>query len=123
MKLRNIVVMAALCLPAIAFPGIAGKYKFKGVSGQGAPYHGLATIIKAKDAYEARWVYPDGTFEVGTAVRHGDTLSFVFTSVNNGTYGDYGVISYTIEGKTFKGTYCYFASTSVGHEQMKKIKR
>lgn len=113
---------AFLLFPALAFSGIAGKYKFKGIDRNGDPYNGVATIVKAKGGvYEIRWVYPDGTFDVGTGVKKKDHISFVFANVVDTSFGAYGVIAYKIEDNTFKGLYTYFAETGIGHEKMKKI--
>lgn len=122
MKLRYGSLLALLLFPTLAFAGIAGKYKFKGESGSGVPYSGTATIVKAgKNVFEARWVYPDGSFDVGTAILKDDRLSFVFANVIGQELGDRGVITYEIKGHTLRGNYVYFARTSVGHEKMKKI--
>jgi hypothetical protein len=122
MKLRYASLLTLLLFPTLAFASIAGKYKFKGESGSGVPYSGIATIVKAgENVFEARWVYSDGSFDVGTAVLKDNNLSFVFANVIGQEFGDRGVISYEIKGHTLKGTYVYFAKTSVGHEKMKKI--
>ena len=124
MGFRNLILSASLLLPALAFSGIAGNYKFKGVDRSGKSYHGTATIVKAKGGvYNARWLYPDGSFEVGTGVEKDGRISFVFASVIERTFGRPGVILYKIDDHTLKGVYTFFAETGVGHEKMKKIER
>jgi hypothetical protein len=122
MKLRYVLLCTLFLFPTLAFSCIAGTYKFKGVSGGGDSYRGVATIVKAgKNVYNARWVYSDNSFDVGTGVLKGDRISFVFANVIGQAFGAYGVITYKIEDHAFKGRYVYFDSTSVGHEKMKKI--
>lgn len=123
MKLRHLSLFALLLFPALAFGSVTGKYKFKGKSGTGVPYSGIATIEKAgKNVFNARWAYPDGSVDVGTATLKDNILSFVFVNIVNQGFGDFGVITYKV-GKhdTLKGEYVYFGKTSVGHEKMKKI--
>lgn len=122
MKLRHMLLCTLFLFPVLAFSDIAGQYKFKGESGSGEPYNGVATVVKAgENLYNVRWVYSDDTFDVGTGVVTGDHISFVFANVIDQGFGEYGVITYKIDDHTFKGRYVYFDKTSVGHEKMKKI--
>ncbi len=122
MSIRHVLVSALVLFPIFAFPGISGKYVFKGVDRNGDSYKGKATIVKGKKGvYNVRWVYSDGSFDVGTGVVKGDHISFVFTSVVDSSYGPYGVISYKIDDHIFKGKYAFFAEKGVGREKMKKV--
>lgn len=122
MQFRHMILCAFLLFPTLAFSSITGKYKFKGTTPTGGEYKGTATIVQGKgNVYEARWLYPDGSFEVGTGVKKGDYISFVFASVIGTSFGTYGVIQYKINDHTLKGTYAIFAEPGTGHEIMKKI--
>jgi hypothetical protein len=124
MSFRRLILCAFLFFPTLAFSSITGNYTFKGIDRAGDQYHGTATIVKAKGGvYNARWVYSDGSFEVGTGVEKEGRISFVFASVADHSFGRPGVIAYKIDGHTLKGVYTFFAQTGVGHEKMKKIEK
>jgi hypothetical protein len=120
MKLRNFFLTAFLLFPVLAFSGIAGKYHVKLINIAGNEIRLHARIEKVgDDVYNVRWVWPDGTSNLGTAVRHGNHLSVVFYSSQQ-----FGTELFEIEDhNTLKGIYTLFGGTGVGYEQWKKIER
>lgn len=121
MRARNLILAFFLFLPILAFSTIAGRYNSEITRGDGSKINATAEIIHSgSSVYQIVWTYDDHSTEVGTGVKKGDTISFVFQSGEPSNYL-YGVTQYQIEGKTLKGPWVYFGLRNKGFEKLKKI--
>lgn len=107
-------------LPLSLFAYLSGTYEVDGIlAGTDQPYSGTVVIERQDDhIYTARWVFTDNSVDLGTGVRDGDALSFVFFEEST---SDYGVQLYKIEGDVLKGPWVRYGATEKGFEKLKKI--
>lgn len=124
MKFCHAILSAFILFPTLAFSGITGAYHFKGINRSKESYQGMATIEKGKkNVYTIRWVFSDGSSDVGTGVKEKDHISFVFANVAGTSFGSYGVIAYTIKDGVLEGTYALFNEAGTGHEKLTKLNK
>lgn len=114
------LLMFLVFLPVYMFAGIAGTYEVKGFSPNHVPYAGTVVIAKVSEGiYSATWTFDDQSIDLGTGVRKGSTLSFVFHETSTNTDGtqlyEFG------PGKTLRGPWIRFGATEKGFEKLRKI--
>lgn len=120
MKLKNFLAFSFLALPIYAFAHFTGTYEVSGFNPfTNSHYTGQVVITKNDDhVYTATWTFDGGGSDVGTGVRKGDDLAFVF---EEGSSGVFGVQLYDFDGHHAKGPWTFFGGTAEGHEKLKKI--
>lgn len=121
MKVTNVLLPLFFLLPIMMFGGITGRYKESGYSPTFGHYTGTAVIKKVGLSYTATWTYSDGSIDVGTGVRQGNYLSFVYSSIDLATPLLSATQIYKIKGDILEGYWIYQNSTQRGFDKLKKI--
>ncbi|WP_068469244.1 hypothetical protein [Candidatus Protochlamydia phocaeensis] len=105
-----------MCLQA----DLSGAYEVSGFDPfLGQRYTGVAILEKQEETYAIYWTFSDGTYNVGTGVRDGDQISFIFRGVEDPNY--LGVQVYEFKRGRLKGPWTLLGSSVVGIEKLKKI--
>lgn len=118
MNLRSIFLSIFFLLPLHMFASLTGTYTAIGVGPSGQEYTAEVVIVKNDSIYTIYWVFEDLSIDVGTGVRQGDSIAFVFQE-NFST--PYGVQLYHIECHTLLGPWARFGATKEGFELIEKI--
>lgn len=121
MKVGHLLFSLA-ALPVSLFGHIAGNYDVHGFDATiGEHYTGTAVISEQDDVYTITWTYTDFPSVVGTGVQKGDSISFVFTSLPQGS-APYGTQLYKIRSHgELKGPWINFGDDRISHETLKKV--
>lgn len=119
MKLKGFLFGVFFLVPVLAFAGISGTYKVSG-KGQDGAYTGTIVIKRQGSIYNATWTNEDGSHEIGTGLRTGHILSFVFKQESS---GQYGVQVYQIlSNRCLKGPWAWHGANWKGIEKLTRIK-
>ena len=123
--MKNIYFLFALLLsfPIYAFANIAGTYEVKGFDPiTNSEYKGTLVIQKVNDdIFNAQWTFTTGPFaaDVGTGVKKGQYLSFVFNEIGT---SNVGTQLYKIERhNVLRGPWVALGATEEGFERAKKV--
>lgn len=116
-------ILAALCIFSAPLLGesLAGEY---GISGYdpytGKTYQGKAHLREKGNVYHVTWhTIPEGTVYVGTGIRQGNSISFVFS--NRSKPEDIGVQLYTVQDDTLSGKWVLLGRDRKGSETLKLL--
>lgn len=111
-------LFVAIAVATSSLFAVEGTYN---VSGQDpyekAPYTGTAVITKNKDVYQGQWSFDDGEKYVGTGLKSGDEVSFIFQKEDKTLSG---VQIYKIDGATLSGSWVLLGKSLIGTEKMQK---
>lgn len=114
-----------LLLPCFSLMAIEGTYKVNGYD----PYFKMSysgTVIITKDqneVYQASWTITEGDKEykdIGTGIKLGDTVSFVFKSAPGQQTKDEGVQVYKIGKESLEGPFVLLGQNLAGKEKLQK---
>ncbi len=126
MNLKSLLA-SLLLFPICLFAGISGNYTVSGFDPTlNANYTGTAVITSAPatvgtgTVYTIVWTYTDFPTIIGTGVRKGCYLSFVYTEEVTGIT-PFGTQLYKIDGNKLKGPWILFGDTRIGLETLKKV--
>ena len=119
MNVRTLFLIIFFLFPVAIFAHITGAYKVSGVDPQThQKYIGIVIITERDSVYTAQWTFAGGSTDVGTGVRKGKFLSFVFEEDGRNSFGTQ---LYKIDGHTLKGPWVRIGADKKGFEKIKKI--
>lgn len=118
MNLRSIFVSVFFLFPIYMFANITGTYEVVGFDPLTGDYTGTLVITKQDDIYTSFWDFSGGSTAVGTGVREGDDISFVFDEDGGASFG---VQLYEINCHTLFGPWVRFEAVESGFETSTKI--
>lgn len=117
------LMFAALCIfsAQLSAESLAGTYGITGFDpNTQESYHGKANITGEGDVYQITWNLPtEKKVYIGTGIRRGDTISFVF--VDQRAPNAPGVLVYDIEDDTLSGKWVQLGRQKKGSETLKRI--
>lgn len=117
------IILAALCALAapLAADSLTGTYGITGFDpNTGDSYQGSAKITGEGDVYQMTWTVPaKKKVYIGTGIRQGDTISFVY--LDQRAPESPGVQVYKIEDDTLSGKWVGLGRTKKGSETLKKM--
>jgi hypothetical protein len=119
MKLRAMFSIFFILSPLFMFAHITGTYQVFGFDfATQQPYTGTVVIQKQNATYTAIWTFDEGGTDVGTGVKHDDSIAFVFNE--NGS-ANYGVQLYEIDRHSLKGPWTRFGTDTIGIERIVRL--
>lgn len=113
-----------LSIPLYICAGIVGTYEVKGFDPHNGNYTAILQIQKVNDSiFNALWTFTSGAtgIDIGTGVRQGKCLSFVFSESETGS-DSVGTQLYKIEHDVLKGPWTHLGGTLAGFEKAKKVR-
>jgi hypothetical protein len=118
---KFIAVLSAIVFCAVSGYAIEGSYNVSGFDPyENTSYQGTMEITKDKnDVFQAKWVI-DGSICLGTGLKTGHMVSFVFKSPATEKQQEEGVQVYKIEKDTLEGPFVYLGKSLVGKEKLTK---
>lgn len=117
-KTAILLTLALVLIATAAFAdSIEGTYDCKGKGAGGGEYKGTVAVMKNGDAYNITWTLGSGETYTGVGLLSGDTFSVGYAS---GDKSWYGVVVYTVKGKTLEGRWAMGGSGAVSTETLTK---
>jgi len=117
------LLLAALCMLSapLAAESLTGTYGITGYDpSTGESYRGKAKITGEEDVYQITWSLPiEKKVYIGTGIRQGDTVSFVF--LDQRAPESPGVLVYKIDDDTLSGKWVLLGRTRKGSETLKRL--
>lgn len=118
MKLHTVFLTIFFLFPLYMFGSITGTYESIRIGPMNEIDTGVAYITKRDSIYSIIWTCKDGGSAVGTGVRNGDSISFVYKEDDSEFFG---VQQYKIGKHTLTGPWVLFETTDAGFDFLKKI--
>lgn len=116
--MRLLSTVAVIALTTCSLFAIEGAYTISGQDPyEKAPYTGTAVITKEGDVYQGQWSFDDKEKYVGTGLKNGNEVSFIFQKDDKTLSG---VQVYKIDGTTLSGPWVLLGKSLIGTEKMQK---
>jgi hypothetical protein len=119
---KFVAVLSAIVFCAVSGYAIEGSYNVSGSDPywEQKEYKGTVEITKDKnDVFQAKWVI-DGNVSMGTGLKTGNMVSFIFKSPESEKKQEEGVVVYKIEKNVLEGSFVYLGKSLVGKEKLEK---